>query len=109
MANTATVYARIDPQLKSDAEKVLSELGVTPSSVVQMLYSQIKLTRGIPFEIKLPSRAPLSISELTSEQLEAELQKGVDSVSAGKVHTADEVDELLRGEFDGKIQYTPAN
>ncbi len=93
MANTATVYARIDPQLKSDAEKVLSELGVTPSSVVQMLYSQIKLTRSIPFEIKLPSRAPLSIYDLTDEQLEAELQKGVDDISAGKVYSADEVDE----------------
>ncbi len=54
---------------------------------------------GIPFEIKLPSRAPLSISDLSAEQLEAELQKGVDSVSAGNVHTTDEVDELLRMEF----------
>ena len=99
MANTATVYARIDPKLKNEAEKVLSELGVTPSSVVQMLYSQIRLTRSIPFEIKLPPRAPLSIADLTDEQLEAELQKGVDDISAGKVYSADEVDELLRGEF----------
>ena len=98
MANTATVYARIDPQLKNDAEEVLSELGVSPSAVVQMLYSQIKLTRSIPFEIKLPPRMPVALSVLTAEQLEAELQKGVDSVSAGRVRPAGEVDELFRRE-----------
>ena len=96
MANTAAVYARIDPKLKKDAEEILSELGLTPSSVVQMLYSQIKLTRSVPFEIKLPPRAPLSVADLTNEQLSAELQKGVDSIKAGKVHSAEEVDAIFR-------------
>ena len=94
MANTATVYARIDPQLKSDAEEVLSELGVSPSAVVQMLYSQIRLTRGIPFEIKLPPRTPVALSALTDEQLEAELKKGIDNVSAGRVRPAGDADDL---------------
>ena len=99
MANTATVYARIDPQLKSEAEEILDQLGLTPSAVVQMLYSQIKLTRSVPFEIKLPPRAPLSIADMTPEQLAAELQKGIDSIKAGKVYSADEVDETLKKEF----------
>ena len=34
MANTAAVYARIDPKLKADVEDILSQLGLTPSSVV---------------------------------------------------------------------------
>ena len=60
MANTAAVYARIDPQLKADVEDILSRLGVTPSSVVQMLYSQIKLTRRFPSGLNflLKSRFP---------------------------------------------------
>ena len=99
MANTAAVYARIDPQLKADVEDILSRLGVTPSSVVQMLYSQIKLTRSIPFGIKLPVKAPLSLAELTTEELNAELQKGYDSILAGKSYSADEVDEIMNREY----------
>ncbi len=99
MANTAAVYARIDPELKADVEDILSRLGVTPSSVVQMLYSQIKLTRSIPFGIKLPAKAPLSLAELTTEQLNAELQKGYDSLLAGKSYSAEQVDELLSKEY----------
>ncbi len=99
MANTAIVYARIDPQLKSDVESILSQLGLTPSSLVQMLYSQIKLTKSIPFRIKLPANKPLSIHELTMEQLGAELQKGYDSILAGKVHSVSEVDEIMKTEY----------
>ncbi len=80
MANTAAVYARIEPELKTEVEGILAQLGVTPSAVVQMLYSQIKMTKSIPFDIKLPTRKPLAIDELTSEQLNAELQKGFDSM-----------------------------
>ena len=99
MANTAAVYARIDPELKNEVEGILSQLGVTPSAVVQMLYSQIKLTRSIPFEIKLPTRKPLCVDELTTEQLNAELQKGYDDIQAGRLHSVDEVDTILHREY----------
>ena len=39
MANTAAVYARIELELKTEVEVILAQLGVTPSAVVQMLYS----------------------------------------------------------------------
>ena len=99
MANTATVYARIEPELKHDVEEILSQLGLTSSAVVQMLYSQIKLTKGIPFEIRLPVRKPLCISEMSSEQLEAELQKGLDSDQAGRLYSEEEVDSILHKEY----------
>ena len=99
MANTAAVYARIEPELKNEVEAILSQLGVTPSALVQMLYSQIKLTKSIPFEIKLPTHKPYSIDELTAAQLNAELQKGIDSIRAGRLHSADEVDAILYKEY----------
>lgn len=99
MPNTAAVYARIDPQLKKDVEAILLELNVTPSSLIQMLYGQIKLTKGIPFEIKLPSEKPLSLNEMTKEELEAKIEKGLKDVEEGRVYTSEEVDALLKEKY----------
>ena len=54
MANTSAVYARIDSNLKESAESILQQLGISPSSAIQMLYSQIVLTRGLPLDLRLP-------------------------------------------------------
>ena len=99
MANTSVVYARIDTNLKDNAESILSQLDISSSSAIQMLYSQIVLKKGMPFELKLPSSKPLAVGAMTREELDAELQKGVDSIKAGKVYSADEVDAVLAKEF----------
>ena len=64
-----------------------------------MLYSQIVLKKGMPFELKLSSSKPLAVGTMTREELDAELQKSVDSIKAGKVYSADEVDAALTKEF----------
>ena len=92
MANTSTVYARIDTEIKENAESILSQLGISPSSAIQMFYSQIVLKRGMPFELRLPSRKPTAIGGMTREQLDAELMKGIESMKSGKTYTADEID-----------------
>ena len=96
MANTAAVYARIDPELKKDVEAILNELQVSPSSLIQMLYGQIKLARRIPFEIKLPETKPALADEFTADQLNLEIQKGLQDVEDGKVYSAEEVRALLK-------------
>ncbi len=50
---TATVLARVDPELKRDAEDILDRLGIPASVVINMLYKQIVLKKGIPFELNL--------------------------------------------------------
>ncbi len=99
MANTSAVYARIDTDLKNNAEGILSQLGISPSGAIQMLYSQIVLHNGIPFDLRIPDKKPLSVADMTKEQFDAELQKGFDSFKAGKVLSADEVDAKLAKEF----------
>ena len=97
MANTNVVYARIDTTLKENAENILNQLGITPSSAIQMLYSQIVLQKGMPFELRLPANKqekPLALGNLTQAELDAELQKGIDSLSTGKSYSADEVDQF---------------
>ena len=98
MANTTAVYARIDTNLKDTAEGILAQLGISPSSAIQMLYSQIILERGMPFESKLPVRKPVAAGALSREQLDSELQKGFDSAKNG-VYSDEEVDQILAREF----------
>ncbi|MCD8073530.1 MAG: type II toxin-antitoxin system RelB/DinJ family antitoxin [Lachnospiraceae bacterium] len=85
--------------MKDRAESILSKLGISPSSAIQMLYSQIVLNNGMPFDLRLPTTKPLSVGAMTTEQLNAELQKGMDSINVGNVYSADEVDEILAKEF----------
>ena len=65
MANTSAVYARIDTDLKNNAEGILSQLGISPSGAIQMLYSQIVLHNGIPFDLRIPVKKPLSVADMT--------------------------------------------
>ncbi len=99
MANTSPVYARIDSSLKKSAESILSKLGITPTGAIQMLYSQIVLHNGIPFDVRIPSPKPVASGALTRAELDAELMKGVESLKAGKGYSADEVDTILQKEF----------
>lgn len=90
MANTSPVYARIDKNLKDSAERILSQLGISPSSAIQMLYSQIILRNGMPFDVKLP----LELDNLTEEEFDRELKKGIDSLKDGV--SAQEVEKRIK-------------
>ncbi|MEG0374519.1 MAG: type II toxin-antitoxin system RelB/DinJ family antitoxin [Raoultibacter sp.] len=49
-----TVSARLDAQLKEEAEDVLSSLGISHSAAISALYSQIVLQQGLPFDLRIP-------------------------------------------------------
>lgn len=99
MSNTTAFYARIDTELKDNAESILAQLGISPSSALQMLYSQIVIHRGLPFDVCLPQSYPTAIGGMTRKQLDSELQKGVDSLNNNKGYTAEEIDEEFAQEF----------
>lgn len=99
MANTSVIYARIDTGLKENAENILSQLGISPSSAIQMLYSQIVLTRGLPLNLHLPSAKPTAVGGMSRAELDAELMEGLESLTAGKSYTPAEVDAELAREF----------
>ena len=55
MAKTETIRARVEPELKREAEAVLKALGLNASEAITLFYRQVALRRGLPFEIKLPN------------------------------------------------------
>lgn len=99
MAKTASIYTRVEPEVKIKAEKILGKMGISMSSAMGMFLNQIVLHRGIPFEMKLPSDVPLAFPELTKEQLASEMQKGLDDIKAGRVCSAESVDEEFKKDF----------
>ncbi|RMF18971.1 MAG: type II toxin-antitoxin system RelB/DinJ family antitoxin [Candidatus Dadabacteria bacterium] len=52
---TAMIRARIEPEIKTEAETVLRRLGLRPSDAISMFYHQIILHQGMPFDIRLPT------------------------------------------------------
>jgi len=98
MAKDANVFARVDASLKEQAESILSQLGMPMSSAINIFLNQVVLRRGLPFEVTLPE-PPLSIGNMTKEQLNLELQKGYDDCLAGRVESAEQVFKEIEAEF----------
>ena len=99
MAKTSNLYARIEPDVKEQAERILSALGIPVSNAINMFYKQIILQRGIPFEMKLPASQVPDFSQLTKEQLHTELEKGYVDIAAGRTKKASTVFEELRKDY----------
>lgn len=93
---TANVYTRVDPETKEQAEIILAQLGIPMSNAIGMFLRQIVIQRGIPFELKLPSPTPVAIGSLTKEQFDAEMKLGMDDIEAGRVISADSVEDEMR-------------
>lgn len=87
-AKSANLYARIEPDVKVQAEEILSALGIPASNAINMFYKQIILHRGLPFEVKIPSIRPVNMAELTETEFNAELEKGYADMAAGRIKPA---------------------
>ena len=98
MAKSANLYARIEPEVKEQAEAILSVLGIPASNAITLFYKQIILRRGLPFEVKLPEH-PLDLSRMTAEELDTELEKGCTQMGAGQAIPAKQAFAQLRGEL----------
>lgn len=98
MAKTANLYARIEPEIKEQAETILTALGIPASNAINMFYKQIILQGGLPFEVKLPA-ADLDFNKLTKEEINKELEKGYREITNGKTIPAEEAFSALRQKY----------
>lgn len=100
MAKSASVYARIDPVLKEQAETILSALGIPTSNAIDMFFKQIVLKKGLPFEVRLPYENPVCMESLNEEGLNAELEKGYADILAGRTKPAKQAFAEMQKDFD---------
>lgn len=93
----STVSARVENDVKVEAEDILQNLGVPVSVVINSLYRQIIYHHGIPFSLTIPS-APRTIDVMSDTELDAKLQQSYAKSIAGEGRPMNEVfDDLERG------------
>lgn len=56
MAKTSSLSIRIDPETKSQAEKLFKNFGMTVSEAINIFLHQSLIYGGIPFELRMPNR-----------------------------------------------------
>lgn len=98
MAKSANLYARIEPDVKEQAENILNALGIPASNAITMFYKQIILHNGLPFEVKLPVH-PLDVSRMPVEHLDEELEKGYADAQAGHTIPMEQAFADIRREY----------
>lgn len=98
---SANVLARVEPDVKEQAESIMAQIGVPASVVINMLYKQIILTRRIPFDLCAPS-LPTAREEMSAAEFNSIMQRGYDEDQANNSTPADDVFSGLRQKLNEK-------
>ena len=94
---TANVNARIQQDVKQQAEAILKRIGLPRSVAIDMFYRQIIMHEGIPFPVTIPSSVPVR-DRMSEAQFNALMQKGYQQAKEDDSYDLEEVfDELERG------------
>ncbi len=55
MAKTEMIRARVEPELKREAEQLFSALGLSATDAITLFYKQVTMHRGLPFDVRIPN------------------------------------------------------
>ena len=55
MNKSAMIRARVDPKLKDEVEDVFAQLGLSATQAITLFYQQVRLNRGLPFDVRIPN------------------------------------------------------
>ena len=98
MSKTAVVTTRIEPELKSEVEAILSELGLTTSQAILLYFKQIKRQRAIPFSLEVSTPVAYKVEQnehILAESGAAYLLSIAGMFDSGHKNTSENVKSLL--------------
>ena len=55
MTKSEMIRARVEPELKQEAETVFSKLGLSTTQAITLFYRQVTLQQGLPFAVRIPN------------------------------------------------------
>jgi len=56
---TEMIRARVEPSIKTKAEKIFEKLGLNASKAINIFYHQVCITKSIPFDLRIPNKETL--------------------------------------------------
>ena len=74
MSKTATVRARIQPELKEHVETVFQRLGLNATQAITLFYKQVELRGGLPFDVVIPTSTTKQTFESTDSEHDLVIQ-----------------------------------
>ena len=77
---TAVIHARIEPQIKLQAEGVLHDLGLSPTEAIRIFYRMITLRRGLPFAVAVPNERTAATLEKSRRGEEVQEFESLDAM-----------------------------
>lgn len=94
----ATILARVEPEVKEQAESIMSKLGIPASVVINMLYKQIIMTKSIPFSLSLP-KEPTTLDSMTTKEFDSIMENGLKQAKSNQSRPVADVFGDLRQEL----------
>ena len=79
---SANVTARIQPEIKQQAEAVLDRIGLPVSVLIDTLYRQIIMTGGVPYPLTVPALP--TRDSMTDAEFNAIMEKGYQQAKSGE-------------------------
>lgn len=73
---TANVTARIQPNIKEQAEAILDRLGIPVSVFIDMTYRQVIMRDGVPFSLDIPDKL-VTRDSITQAEFDTMMQTGL--------------------------------
>ena len=73
---TANVTARIQPNIKEQAEAILDRLGIPVSVFIDMTYRQVIMRDGVPFSLDIPDKL-VTRDSITQAEVDTMMQTGL--------------------------------
>lgn len=98
---TANVNARIDRNVKTQAEAILSKIGLPRSVAIDAFYRQIIFHGGIPFALTVPESKLPAFDEMSVAEFDQMMATGLAQAKADDSFDTDEVFEELEAGLEG--------
>ena len=106
MAKTAMIRTRITPDLKTEGERILKKLGLTTTEAIILFFTQMKLQRGLPFEVKIPNRITLKAMKEAEEVVKGDDKDAIDAKTEALATAAQKLGEKMYAAEQAKAQAT---
>ena len=98
---TANVNARIDQNVKSQAEAILAKIGLPRSVAIDLYYRQIIMHGGIPFALTIPEPALPVREKMTGKQFDQMMATGLEQAKADDSYDFNQVFDDLEAGLEG--------